>query len=258
MELRKLISYVLIVAGICLMAVGCSGRGNRSELAELDHKANLSMSSNDKEGLDSLASLLLEKAREHHEEILEGKAHFYLSSFSQNLPEDVTRIKLRHLDKAQEIAEKNNNDSLLTFVYNQRGVWELGQYRHAVTAQYWFAKSMEHASRLDSRALSIPAEMNMSEACRIAGDTIGINYDLRLFDYASQQKEPLLRFVAGMHCAMYYAPLVADTAELQPYVRAMRSMEKEYPGASEYVYAIFYFSHADYEKAESSPGLLPQ
>ena len=61
MELRKLISYVLIVAGICLMAVGCSGRGDRSELAELDHKANLSMSTNEKEGLDSLGSLLLKK-----------------------------------------------------------------------------------------------------------------------------------------------------------------------------------------------------
>lgn len=241
---------IILSVLISSIVVSCSGRKADPELARLDREATLSMSTYSKEGLDSTGILLLEKARAKGNRSYEGKAHFFLSSFRSGLSDTERKERLNHLDIAEKIADETDNDTLRSMVYNQRGVWELADSYSPVTAQYWFARSIESTSGLGKRFYSIPAEMNMSEACRMSGDTIGIRYDRELFKYALKEDEPLLRFTAGFHCAYYYASTANDTSELRPYIEAMRLMEREFPGASEMVYAKFFFAKGRYDEAE--------
>lgn len=237
---------VLIVS----ILVSCTGKESDPDLKRLDSEATLSMSTYAKDNLDSIANLLLDKARSKSNKVYEGKAHFYLSSFKFGLSETEKKLRLRHLDIAEKIADATDNDTLRSMVYNQRGVWELAESYSPATAQYWFSRSIEIASRLKKRFYSIPAEMNMSEACRMSGDTIGIRYDRNLFDYAMRFNESLLKFTAGLHCASYYSSIVNDTSELSPYIGAMRLMEKEYPGAIEMIYAKFFYNKGRLKDAE--------
>ena len=201
-------------------------------------------------GLDSIATLLLEKSRAAGNRFYEGNAHFYLSYFTAGISESERKERLRHLDIAERIGDELDNDTLLAKVYNQRGVWELTSTYNPVTAQYWFSRSIEKGAALKKRHFSIPAEMNMSEAYRMNGDTMGIRYDRDLFDYAGKHNEPMLKFLSGLHCALYYSVTVRDTAELSQYISAIRLMEKENPGVSDMVYANFFYHKGRYREAE--------
>ncbi len=246
MKTRNIILILTIILTVALTAC----RNSESELQRLDAEANGFMSTYSKEGLDSLGNLMLEKARRSGNKKYEAKAHFYLSYFTPDLTEKEIAAKLRHLNTAERIADEIQNDTLLLYIYNQRGVYEISTSYTAATAQYWFTRSIEKAAGLKDRKYSIPAEMNMSEACRFNGDTIGIRYDKDLFEYAKTTDNNNLKFLAGLHCAVYYAATVSDTAELRPYIDAMRPMSKEYPGAVEMVYAKFFMNNGNYVEAE--------
>lgn len=235
---------------LSIISFSCSNAKKEAELKKLDTEAQKSMGSFHKQGIDSLASLLLQKSQLEHAKKYESKAHFYMSYFTPDMSKKTIEQKLRHLDIAERIADEIQNDTLLVYIYNQRGAYELSINYNITTSQYWFNRSIEKASTLNNREFSIPAEMNMSEACRMNGDTIGIRYDQNLFDYAQDTDNTLLKFLAGLHCAVYYAEVVNDTTELRPYIDAMRSLQKEYPGTIEMIYARYYLKQGNYSQAE--------
>ena len=243
--LRVLIFSLLV----CAVLTECTRESRRPELHRLDKETNDAMSRFADASVDSLASLLLQKAQEANDPLYEGKAHFYLSNYRRGLNSATVRSKLAHLDKAEAIALKTGNDTLLSYVYNQRGVWEIGQNMAPVTARYWFNKSIQTATLLGVRKVSIPAEVNMLEACRLTGDSLGIKYGLDLFDYACSTRQPELIFSTALQCAMYYARTAADTAALRPYIKAMEVLPDMAAGIPEMLYATFYFQHKDYAKA---------
>lgn len=109
-------------------------------------------------------------------------------------------------------------------------------------------RSLETGKDLPKRFL-VPAQMNLSEVCRIIEDTIGIAYDRDMLDYAAKDGEPVLRFIAGLHCAYYYALTARVTAELRPYIDNIRLLEHRYPGADKYIYAYYFFKKGDYRSA---------
>lgn len=241
---------LFVAALLTVVAPSCTSADKENDLASLDRDANDAMSTPRMEGVDSLGSLLLERARQAGNKKYEGRAHFYLSALTPGLSEKEIKAKLEHLDRAERIAEETQNDTLLVRIYNQRGVYELSTLFNVSTAQYWFARSIEKAAGLKNRTYSIPAEMNMSEACRMIGDTLGIKYDLNLFDYALKTDNKLLKFLAGLHCAVYYAGIVNDTADLHRYIKAMEPLQQEYHGAREMVYAKYFLAKGDYREAE--------
>ena len=121
---KNLLTPLLIIAVAFTMALCSCSRTDSTELEQLDRQANLSMSSYAKKDLDSIATILLQKARENGNRKYEGKAHFYLSSFHLMLPDSIVQSKLHHLETAKEIAEKIDNDALLCVIYTTR--WEYG------------------------------------------------------------------------------------------------------------------------------------
>lgn len=245
----KVLAFILFSI-LTVIFISCKNAEENAELKILDAEAKQSMSSYHKKGLDSLATLLLRKSRLAKNKKYECKAHLYLSYFTPGMPKKTVANKLCHLEIAERIAEETHNDTLLTYIYNQRGAYELSINYNITTSQYWFNRSIAKASTLKDREFSIPAEMNMSEACRMNSDTIGIRYDNNLFDYATKTDNTLLKFLAGMHCAVYYAVSAKDTTELRPYIDAMRPLQKEYPGTIEMIFAIFYLNKGKYSEAE--------
>lgn len=245
------IPSTITIAAILIAAMTmCNQSGNQSTLTEINKECMLKMSSTDKSDLDSLAGILLDGALKSNDKYMEGMAYLYLSHFEQGLPDSIKTARIKYLDKAFRIAEETANDTLLCRVFNQRGVWEFDNLGNTSTAQYWFSKSIEAAKKTEKRDYAIPAEMNLSETYRLNDDTIGIQYDLELFHYTNNHKNTLSRFSTAFHCATHYAKSATDTSQLKPYIDAMRPLESAFEGSIDYVYALFYYSNGDYEKAE--------
>lgn len=234
---------------LILLLSGTACHNNEdSYIRHLDNEAQASMSSYSNEGLDSLATLMLNEAVATSNLKYQSKAHFYLSYFSPDLDQSEKKKKHEHLDIAERIALEINNDTLLCYIYNLRGAWEMGQLNTA-TAQYWFGKSLEKARSINDRSFGIPAEMNLSETYRLTSDTLGISYDRNLFEYSLSRNEPILKFSSGFRCAMYYASVVGDTAELKPYIDAMRTFSEGFKGAIPMVYAQYFFNRGNFHQA---------
>lgn len=234
---------------ILMLCFSCQRTTRDSSLADIERKASISMASPDQRDIDSLANLLLAKSLSEGNRIYEGKAHFYLSSLHTKMSEEESKEKLQHLKEAERIALETEDDTLLCYIYNQYGAWEMFN-GHPNTAQYWFSRSIEKGKELNGRKYTLPAEMNMSEAMRLIGDTIGISYDISLFEYAKVNRKPMHLFSSGLHCALYYAERVNDTTALSPYLDGMRPLQSVFPGSIEMVYAQYYYYKGDYQEAE--------
>lgn len=246
--MRKFWLLVLTVFA-CVLLSECSRSARQPELRRLDKETNDAMARFADASTDSLATLLLRKAQEANDPLYEGKAHFYLSSYCRGLDSAIVCRKLAHLERAEAIAKETGNDTLLSYVYNQRGVWEIAHNMAPVTARYWFNKSIQTATPLGIRKISIPAEVNMLEACRLTGDSLAIKYGRDLFEYACVSKRPELIFSTALQCAVYYARNASDTATLHPYIKAMEVLPDMAAGIPEMLYATYYFHHEDYPAA---------
>ena len=239
-----------LAAAVCmLLPAACSRAPGRQELSRLDKEANDAMARLTDPTTDSLASLLLRKATDAGDLRYQGKAHLYLSKCNWGLDSVAAAAKLSHLDEAEAIAIDTHNDTLLARVYNQRGVWEMIHNLAPVTARYWFNKSIETAIPLGNRSISIPAEINMSESFRVSYDTLGIQYDREVFEYALRSRRPELMWASGLHCAAYYARTVSDTAELRPYLEAVETFPEYSHGIRQFVYALYFFNRGRYAEA---------
>ncbi len=241
--------WLALIAVFFTLASACS-RKDDSCLYELNRQCNLSMSSPEKAGIDSLAGLLLTEARRAGNRVMEGRAHFYLSHYETGMPDSVKADRKRHLDEAVRIAEETANYTLLCYVYNQTGIWEFENLGNVATSQYWFNRSLEHARRAGRRSFGIPAEVNLSEMYRLDNDTIGLKYSHDLFDYALAHDDELPRLSTGLTLAMYYSCVVRDSAELRPYIDAMRPLQHYLPGCIELIYARYFYHKKDYGSAE--------
>ena len=195
--------WLALIAVFFTLASACS-RKDDSCLYELNRQCNLSMSSPEKAGIDSLAGLLLTEARRAGNRVMEGRAHFYLSHYETGMPDSVKADRKRHLDEAVRIAEETANDTLLCYVYNQTGIWEFENLGNVATSQYWFNRSLEHARRAGRRSFGIPAEVNLSEMYRLDNDTIGLKYSHDLFDYALAHDDELPRLSTGLTLSLIH------------------------------------------------------
>lgn len=260
--IRKItIALVALTIVCCVGLSGCrKGSDQDAGLADLDRRANLAMSSLGKEGLDSLANLLLQEATKAGNRHYQGKAHFYLSSFNDIVvSKEVAAERLAHLDEAEAIAREISNDTLLAYVYNQRGVLEFGQYYSPITAQYWFNRSIETARPLGKRRISIPAEINMSEASRLIGDTVDIAIDENLYRYARERNDTATIFATAFHCALYYATQKADSARLAGYLDDIRNIHVYGHDIEKMLMARYYLTKNEIDKAaaeiqQATPG----
>ena len=238
------LTLLCVVAAVFLAA--CSQQKG-DEMQRLDSRATAIMGSLDKTGLDSVATQLLALARESGEKNYEARAYFYLAHRTYRETPEQAKRKQASLERALRLAEEVNNDTLLCIIYNMKGAWELPAAPY--TAQYWFSRSLESADKLKSKSLAILAEMNMSEVCRTIGDTLGFKYDRELFEYAREKRDTTLLYNAGMHCALNYLSSARDTAELRPYIDAIRMTNTEYSQTAPYIYSRYFLQHDDLQSA---------
>ena len=250
-------TLILLLLMMTVALASCSDQKDLDRLSSLDRQAHEAMSRNESSLTDSLGSVLLKEARACGNQRFEAKAHFFLSNYITTTSANDRNRRMAHLDSAERIARQLGNDTLLCSVYNQRGVWESAGLRNIATAQYWFTRSIALAQQLGIRKYSIPAELNMSEACRLSGDTIGFSYDRKLLEYARDKRDSVLLSVAAMHCADYLSSRVSDTLALKPYIDILRSSSFNPIDVIPMVYARFFVEKGRYEEAERELEKLP-
>ena len=74
------------------------------------------MSTAEMKGLGSLGNLLLERSEKANDRNYEAWAHFYLSAYKDDLPDNVKAQKMRHLDEAERIASEIERYSSLKYL----------------------------------------------------------------------------------------------------------------------------------------------
>lgn len=248
-HLRFSIYIVICLAGLLC---GCSGSaGNEDELRRIDRECSRSTEEWKSEKSDSLARQLLAKASACGDKRFEARAHYYLGTFVPNspLPDDSLDAREAELAVSLSMASESDDSRLLCSVYNSMGLWEMARRKNYHTAIYYLKKSAELAHDTGNDKLEIASEMNISELYRLLGDTLGFQYDRRLFDYAMKTGDSNSMLVSsGLRCALYLARTAADSTALKPYIDAIRGSEI-YSPMIPYIRASFCFSHGDYAGA---------
>lgn len=242
-------THIIILLITCLQLISCNKIPNNDELIRLDHEINDMVKHNCHSNTDSLSTLLLRRAEEASNLLYEGKAHLYLSHYTPDVDSAEVKSKLQHIDAAERIAIETRNDTLLSWLYNQRGVWEMAYFMHPETARYWFNRSIETATTLGKRWIILNAEMNLSESSRLMGDTLGIQYDRDLFNYAVEQNVQSAIFSSAVRCGLYYARTSADSTKMNPYINAIRNLGEVSAGIPEMIYATWHYNQGQFSKA---------
>ncbi|MCM1141347.1 MAG: helix-turn-helix domain-containing protein [Muribaculum sp.] len=198
---------------------------------------------------DSIGRLIEQYGKESGDDLLQAKGLYYQSGYAEDVTDSEAERKIAGLQKALQLMRVNENHPLLANIYNQLGVWQLMHRRGFYTSQYYFGQAITAASNAKDRKIGIPAEMNLSEIFRITGDRLGLQHDLNLLEYAVKSGDKNLMFSAGYHCALYQTSQVTDTAQLRPYIDAMRGNEN-FDGIVNMIYARFFYDKRRYEEAE--------
>ena len=248
MRVAKL-SIIIIVSLVLLGALSCRRPyAKKNEMVALDIEAREAVSLQEWEKVDSLGNLMLTKARHNKSRYCEANALTFLSYYDYPISDSVAEVRMNHLSRALDIAREIGNDTLLCRVYNQMGVWELVHNKAYYTAQYYFNKAIELATRSNNRELAVRAESNMSEVCRMIGDTLGHVYDRDIYNYAKNVGDPMLTFSSAFHCASYLARTSGDSAMIARYVADMRKVNAM-EGLDNLVLGEYYFHKGDMKRA---------
>lgn len=256
---HSIITLALMAATLLLSACGggAPGAGGKEEMKRLRRACSDAMMRWDYARQDSLTKIFYDRARAGGDRHNLAYACYFRGSFRQGLPPAESDRREAWLLRSQEMAEAEGNALLLSSVYNSRGLWELARRRHYYKAQYWLGKAMETARREGDRMMEVSAEMNLSELCRMLGDTLGYKYDEDLFDYARQTDNAPLLLSSGFHCALYHVRAARDTADLAPYLRAMRRTGEHHPFVV-FTLSLFYYYHGQYAKALDYLATVPR
>lgn len=152
---------------------------------------------------DSVAQLLADLADRTGDEQLKAYSLYYTGVY--NFQSTQAEERYKRLQQCESIVEKHRNDSLLLKVYNARGIYEALFFRNYAASRHYITRSMDMARALGDEHSAIVAEQNLSAIMIILNDTLGINYDRDIYDYASRNNDTMLLYASAAHCGIYYS-----------------------------------------------------
>lgn len=214
---------LFLIASFLLIA-SCNLRNDR--IVQLDGEARAALQSWQWQRLDSLATLMGDEARSQDNALFSAKADYYLATYRPEEPPKAAQQRYQQLLGVADRVRKTGNDKLLSSVYNTMGAYEMGLYHRYATAQYYFIKAAEVARNVGDTKLEIVASVNLSEACRVLGDTLGRATDERLARLALAADDSATIFIASLHLGLYYLNHESDTARFFQCVAHMRGVPR--------------------------------
>ncbi|MBD5355755.1 MAG: helix-turn-helix transcriptional regulator [Bacteroides sp.] len=229
--------------------LACSSKDSDATLAtRLEEECLAALAAWDGRKVDSCANIMLSLSEQNGSELLRSKALFFLGSYREDADSVTMDMREQCLSEAEELASHLSNDTLLCRIYNSRGVWELSRRRNYFTSRELFLKALKYARATGEHDLQVKAESNISESCRLLGDTIGLEYDRDLFEYAIRTGDEALAISSGLHCAEYLVKVASDTSVISAYIAPLRRSEI-YSDYVPTIYAAYWYENGEYKKA---------
>lgn len=207
----------------CAIALGAVlACGPDAELERLDQQARQALAGWQWPRLDSIAGLMLARAKDGGSRQYEAKALYYLSTYRQGEKRERSEARYADLLRAADIAAATRDIALQSSIFNTMGAYEMGLHQRYSTAQYYFNKAAALARSAGDVRLETAASLNLSEACRVLGDTLGLAADQRLLGLAKAGGDTVAIFAAELHRALYYMEASADSSLFAECTASMR------------------------------------
>lgn len=165
---------------------------------------------------DSVARILEKEARLAGDDRALGYA-LMLQGWYMDDPAQVEH-RLSKLREAEKVLSATDNDSLLSMVYNIQGIYMSNQDGSLSEARRLFNLAIDHAKRTPAHDFVISAECNLSSIYHFIGDTLGIVYDLDIYEFAAKNGNIGLLENAARNCAEYYIDNHTDHQQAVPYI----------------------------------------
>lgn len=143
------------------------------------------------------------------------------------------------LDKALELAEKADDDTLRLSIINGFGIYEANVHVNYTRAQQHFYRSLEYAVKIGDPLRQALIECNLAEIASIRRDTTGLKYARNCYNWGTANSNAHVSFTGAYHCANLYN-IAGDHAAALRYIReADRISQRENYAERAAVYNLY-------------------
>ena len=249
LKLFKTSLPILFLTMIALLWTGCSNRQSPTQdIVELERLCSDYSHAGLFQKNDSVAALLYNYATETGDSMLMAKSLYYLGVY--NMIPKTAELRYKRLLHCEKLLQTYPNDTLLLKVYNALGIYEAKYYQRFAKSANYITKSWKMAQKLGDEHKAMVAEQNLSAIMVYLDDTLGLKYDLNIFQYAKEKNDTALLLASAVHCglyysskhfnkekALYYASFLKGTTKSSRYAEILGNVEstqKNYKKAEQY------------------------
>lgn len=226
MRIKGIFNYTLLCLATLLTVSSCNNikqesvdEGIRGTMQRLFQQAKSASMKGDFKKTDSLGAELL-----HLADISDNDEYRVRGLMCLSYPLVEKRDSpghMRYLSKAEKILSNVNNDTLAAEFYNLMGVAAFHDFDQS---KEYFTKSLDAARKIGSVSHQMMAECNLAEIYRCTGDTLGIQYDLDIHDFAVRTGNDVMRHAAAVRCAEYYMKRRETLSKSLEYINEIKKM----------------------------------
>lgn len=175
---------------------------------------------------DSIGRLLYTAALKAEDDVYQSYGLLAQSyyTYSTERAEERMGIALKALEKALQ----TDNDTLKSRVYNVLGGYSTLHFYDFAQAIHYFSEAKRYAEAAGARDFVMAAECNISEIYHSIGDTLGLPYDIDIYNFAKETGQYNFLVPAAQHMSEYYLSN-SNTAHLAlQYIADVDSAESPY------------------------------
>lgn len=195
---------------------------------------------------DSLGRLLYKEAVAEQNEMYEAYGLLIQGLYPKTSQNAGQRLEL--VKEAEKKALAINNDTLLSWVYNVLGIYSIVYTFNFSEARQYYTEAIRYAERGKENHFRISAECNISELYSLFGDTLGIKYDLDIYDYSVKAHNTPLLIASAKRIAEYYIGMKGNESKALSYIEDIRNNGNTY--LSELVKGKYYYALDSLGKAK--------
>ena len=187
---------------LCLVAAllpGWQVSGASRECARLRDSCRIATANSDHRGAVIHGGALQRVAEAEGERWYLAQALYYQGV--SNVILGNSEIGKSQLDKAFDLAVKEDDDTLCLSVHNGYGVYEANTHANYASAQRHFYKALELAVKIGDPFRQALVESNLAEIASIRRDIPGLKYARQCYEWAVANGNSHLEFAGAYHCA---------------------------------------------------------
>lgn len=128
------------------------------------------------------------------------------------------KIGKAQLDRAYQLADRLDDDTLRLSIHNGYGVYEANAHADYASAQRHFYKALEYAVGIGDPFRQALVESNLAETASIRRDVSGLKYALECYEWSVANDNAHLGFAGAYHCANLYS-IAGDYQRALHYIR---------------------------------------